>query len=334
MKVIIFSAGEHLDIATAIKRNLDRYEFETRIWDEMIFRLSKGSLDSLMSELQGFDYAIAVVDWVSMLEDKGQNLKAPRDNVIFEIGLSMGALGADRTFLIHSNAVSPKLPTDLMGFTTARYYLKSNDADGHLSALRPRCDEIASEINLRGPKSLPFNLDVFSNRAELQKASKFDESLAKSTAFDLVTFSGQFLRDYKPELEKALQKGTKIRILAYDDKDETRLLYDALIISLQLGSGEDKRKEAKELREYIAQLKENYPKYADKIELRFIRNDLLLFNMWISRQENEKKVVHLTMYFHGRDAPSFRATGSDASLFETAEREFNHLWTNSVEIAD
>ena len=333
-KVIVFSASEHLPVAMAIKTNLDRHHIDVRIWDEMIFQLSKVSLDSLTDELSSFDFAIAVVDSAATIEDKGQTYKGPRDNVIFEVGLAMGMLGNDRTFLIHDNAASPKLPTDLMGFTTARYTVKNSDSAALMSALRPKCDEIAAEIVKRGPKKPPFNIDLFANRSELQKASKFDEALAKSTAFDLVTFSGQFLRDYKPEIEKALNRGSKIRILAYDDQPQTSLLYDALVDSLQLGSGEDKRKEAKELREYVTALHQRTPSFREGFQLRFIRNDLLLYNMWRSSQEDGSQVAHLTMYFHGRDAPSIRVSGMDAALFETVTMEFEQLWESSVEIID
>ena len=333
-KVIVFSASEHLSVATAIQKNLDRHNIDVRIWDEMIFQLSKVSLDSLMDELSMFDFAIAVVDSVGTTEDKGQTYKGPRDNVIFEVGLAMGMLGSDRTFLIHGNSIIPKLPTDLMGFTTARYTVKGNDSAALMSALRPKCEEIVVEIERRGPRIPSINIDLFANRAEMQKASKFDEALAKSTTFDLVTFSGQFLRDYKPEIEKSLARGSNIRILAYDDQPQTSVFYDALVHSLKLGSGEDKRKETKELREYIADLRQRRSSFSGEIQLRFIRNDLLLYNMWKSDQEDGNQVAHLTMYFHGRDAPSIRVTGKYSTVFETVAREFEDLWSAAVEIID
>jgi hypothetical protein len=146
--------------------------------------------------------------------------------------------------------------------------------------------------------------------------------------------SGQFLRNYQPQIEQALERGTRIRILAYDDQPQTATYYDALARSLRLGSGEDKRKEAKELREYVAALIRKNTQFSERITLRFIRDDLLLYNMWISRQRDGQQVAHLTMYFHSRDAPSIRATGQDASLFETVSREFQQLWDVAVEIEE
>jgi predicted nucleotide-binding protein len=54
-KVIVFSASEHLSVANAIKTNLDRHQIEVRIWDEMVFHLSRVSLDSLISEGESLD---------------------------------------------------------------------------------------------------------------------------------------------------------------------------------------------------------------------------------------------------------------------------------------
>jgi hypothetical protein len=136
------------------------------------------------------------------------------------------------------------------------------------------------------------------------------------------------------QIERALESGVHIRILAYDDQPQTATYYDALARSLRLGSGEDKRKEAKELRESIAALVRKNTQFGERIMLRFIRDDLLLYNMWISRQRDGKQVAHLSMYFHGRDAPSIRATGEDAALFETVRREFQQLWDVAVEIQD
>lgn len=44
---------------------------------------------------------------------------SPRDNVVFEAGLFGGVLGMRRTFILHANG--SKLPSDLLGLTSARY---------------------------------------------------------------------------------------------------------------------------------------------------------------------------------------------------------------------
>ena len=44
-------------------------------------------------------------------------MAAPRDNVVFELGMFIGALGHARTFLVQPLDAEVKIPTDLMGFT-------------------------------------------------------------------------------------------------------------------------------------------------------------------------------------------------------------------------
>jgi predicted nucleotide-binding protein len=46
---------------------------------------------------------------------------SPRDNVIFELGLFMGALTRTRTFVLAPSQVDLKIPSDLLGVTFLRY---------------------------------------------------------------------------------------------------------------------------------------------------------------------------------------------------------------------
>ena len=55
------------------------------------------------------------------VESREVQSQAPRDNVIFELGLFIGALGRDRTYMVQPNGVSLKLPSDLAGITQVRY---------------------------------------------------------------------------------------------------------------------------------------------------------------------------------------------------------------------
>jgi predicted nucleotide-binding protein len=54
-----------------------------------------------------------------------------RDNVIFELGFFMGALGPERTFIVYSRDNSPTLPSDLAGVTVATF---AERQDGNIDA--------------------------------------------------------------------------------------------------------------------------------------------------------------------------------------------------------
>lgn len=78
-----------------------------------------------------FDYAVLVLTPDDITVKRGTTLQTARDNVLFELGLFMGALGRERTFVVHEETHALALPTDLLGVTTCTY--TSRD-DGNLEA--------------------------------------------------------------------------------------------------------------------------------------------------------------------------------------------------------
>ena len=89
----------------------------TRIWNQGVFGLSSGTLESLVAERGNFDYAVLILtpDDTRIRRDKEGPI--PRDNVIFELGLFMGALGRERVFMVVRKGT--ELPTDLAGILPA-----------------------------------------------------------------------------------------------------------------------------------------------------------------------------------------------------------------------
>lgn len=128
--VFVGSSAEGLEIAEAIQQNLD-HSCEVTLWSQGVFGLSGGTLESLVSRLDGFDFAILVLTPNDLVSSRGETLPAPRDNVLLELGLCIGALGRERTFIVYERNKPIKLPSDLAGVTPADY---EQHSDGNLQS--------------------------------------------------------------------------------------------------------------------------------------------------------------------------------------------------------
>jgi len=119
-KPIIFigSATEGLSLASKLARILTDVG-DCRLWQHGVFGLSQGTLESLIETTRAADFAILVVTADDLATRKGKRVYVPRDNIIFEIGLFMGAIGRERTFIVCSEESMSGLPSDLAGITIA-----------------------------------------------------------------------------------------------------------------------------------------------------------------------------------------------------------------------
>lgn len=146
-KLFIGSAKASVKVARAVAARLEGDGIaEVTIWDEGVFSLNQGFLERLLNLLSEFDFAVLIWSPDDVTESKGDSKASPRDNVIFECGLFMGALGRDRVFVIHDQSVSLKVPSDFAGITLATYdgeRVSGGDAE---SAVRTSCERIAQEI--------------------------------------------------------------------------------------------------------------------------------------------------------------------------------------------
>ncbi|WP_374371126.1 TIR domain-containing protein [Dongia sp.] len=112
-------SAEELPLANAIRDALAGDKIDVRVWNNGIFGPSSITLDTLLAATKDSDFAALIFgadDWVI---SRGRKLPAPRDNVIFELGLFMGQLDRERAFVI-SGSKNIKVPSDLLGLTHIR----------------------------------------------------------------------------------------------------------------------------------------------------------------------------------------------------------------------
>ena len=142
--VFVGSSLEGLEVARAVQAQL-HHDAEVTIWNEGAFPLGQSTLESLVNALDRFDFAILVVTPDDTVQSRETERLAPRDNMLFELGLFMGRLGRSKTFAVAGRTSQMKLPSDLAGVTIASF--DPNRADRNLvAALGPATTLIRQAI--------------------------------------------------------------------------------------------------------------------------------------------------------------------------------------------
>src|SRR5262245_44949084 len=99
-KVFVGSSKASIGVARMVANRLESDRVaDIQIWDEGVFSLNQGFLEKLLAVLVEFDFAVIVWGPDDITESKGDSKASPRDNVIFECGLFMGAVGRERVFI-------------------------------------------------------------------------------------------------------------------------------------------------------------------------------------------------------------------------------------------
>jgi CAP12/Pycsar effector protein, TIR domain len=147
--LFIGSSSEGLDVAQNLHLVLDDY-CEATVWNQGVFGLSGTGIGSLLQATQSYDFAALVLTPDDLVIKRGEARSTVRDNVLFEVGLFVGAIGLERTFLVSGKGVDLALPSDLDGVTRAKYRER---ADGRLEpALAPvgvKIREVMSNLGVR-----------------------------------------------------------------------------------------------------------------------------------------------------------------------------------------
>lgn len=116
--IFIGSTSEALPVAQAFKRALAGNWATTMVWnDDGFFPASLTAIESLEKRIREIDFAVFVAGDDDVTTSRNQSQVSPRDNIVFEIGLAMGAIGRSRTFVVtpRLGRGTVKWPSDLFG---------------------------------------------------------------------------------------------------------------------------------------------------------------------------------------------------------------------------
>ena len=152
-RIFIGSFSEALEVCYALQQELDR-DFDVTVWSQDVFRLTHDALDSLFDALDTSDAGIFVLRPDDLTRSRGKSAPAVRDNVVFELGMFIGRLGRDRTFMLMPNPFAGRLPSDLAGITTARYEAARFEREPR-PAVGSACTQIRQALRAVQPRMAP-----------------------------------------------------------------------------------------------------------------------------------------------------------------------------------
>jgi len=138
-KIFIGSSGDGLAVAEQVRTNLSSIG-DCLVWkDSGVWEPNRSTFDNLLRMAGYFDFGVFVATMDDSTETKGATVMEPRDNVILEMALFLGALGRDKSFLLVEEGV--KLPSDFDGIYMARF------DRGNAASIASACQEYADHIS-------------------------------------------------------------------------------------------------------------------------------------------------------------------------------------------
>ena len=147
-RLFIASSVERLDLAYAVQEELE-HTAEATVWTQGAFELSRSTMESLLDILSESDFGLFVFAPDDVTQVRGGEKRTVRDNVVFELGLFVGRLGPERSFIIAPAATEMHLPTDLLGITPATFDADRQDRNIR-AALGPACNRVRRAIARQG----------------------------------------------------------------------------------------------------------------------------------------------------------------------------------------
>lgn len=157
-RIFLASSAEALGIAKALQEALE-HDAQPTVWTQDVFAPSEYVLESLQRQADTSDYGVFIFSPDDVLRMRGIETPQARDNVVFELGLFIGALGRERCFVVQPRTIKMHLPSDLLGLTSITY--DDDREDGNLiAALAPVGNKILRAVSTRSGTKQTANPDA------------------------------------------------------------------------------------------------------------------------------------------------------------------------------
>lgn len=196
--MFIASSTEGLPVAYDLQEALE-FDCHATVWKQGVFEAGHTVMQDLLAAPARHDLALFVFTPDDAVTIRGQSWTAVRDNVVFELGLFIGALGLDRCFhLLPRGESALRLPSDLAGLQSLDYPTDRPDGN-RLAALGPACNKLRRRLRAiaDGRTGLPagHRSDDGTTVARVALALPVDQSGAHLQRYLLVWNSSELAAD-------------------------------------------------------------------------------------------------------------------------------------------
>ena len=144
------SSSEGLKVTEEFRRLLPARRLISKIWTDGVFEASNTFIESLTTIAADSDFAVLLLTPDDTTISKGRTNVSPRDNLVFELGLFIGATGRERVFILKPKGHDVKIPSDLLGVTWLDYATGGPKSLG--ARLRPASERVMQAVSNKGPR--------------------------------------------------------------------------------------------------------------------------------------------------------------------------------------
>jgi hypothetical protein len=144
-RLFIGSSSESKETARAFAAALSDVATPVVWWTADEFVLATNTMEALLGACRYYDFGLFIMAGDDKADTREEEVLLPRDNVTFEFGMFMGALGRERGMAVLEMETGAKakvkLPSDLLGENIARYPTRQGQdfqAEIDRAAQRPR----------------------------------------------------------------------------------------------------------------------------------------------------------------------------------------------------
>lgn len=150
LTLFVASSSETRRLVRGLELNFKDDNISVLKWSTMAWPPSRDALTAIEAALDEADFAAFILAPDDVAIIRGEEVDITRDNVVLELGMSLGELGRDRTFILAPKVASrPRKPSDLLGIQAIQY---ETDESNVRKAMSSAATQIWEQIDAVGSK--------------------------------------------------------------------------------------------------------------------------------------------------------------------------------------